>query len=104
MIATRSQMAGPCSLLSSSSVIYLQSVSSILHLDGTIRVILSTELTVSISHGASPKSAPYHAGITRDTLMMRMKLQQWQDVIDTNLTGVFCCTQVRACPVSWGGC
>lgn len=30
-----------------------------------------------------------NAGITRDTLMMRMKLAQWQEVIDTNLTGVF---------------
>ncbi|ULG75106.1 3-oxoacyl-[acyl-carrier-protein] reductase [Macrococcus brunensis] len=30
-----------------------------------------------------------NAGITRDNLMMRMKEQEWQDVIDTNLTGVF---------------
>ena len=30
-----------------------------------------------------------NAGITRDTLMMRMKMTQWQEVIDTNLTGVF---------------
>jgi 3-oxoacyl-[acyl-carrier protein] reductase len=30
-----------------------------------------------------------NAGITRDGLMMRMKMQQWQEVIDTNLTGVF---------------
>lgn len=34
-----------------------------------------------------------NAGITRDTLMMRMKPEQWQDVIDTNLTGVFYATQ-----------
>ena len=34
-----------------------------------------------------------HAGITRDTLMMRMKMTQWQEVIDTNLTGVFMCCQ-----------
>jgi len=34
-----------------------------------------------------------NAGITRDTLMMRMKLAQWQEVIDLNLTGVFLCTQ-----------
>uniref|UniRef100_A0A7S3RA32 3-oxoacyl-[acyl-carrier-protein] reductase n=1 Tax=Dunaliella tertiolecta TaxID=3047 RepID=A0A7S3RA32_DUNTE len=34
-----------------------------------------------------------NAGITRDTLIMRMKPEQWQDVIDTNLTGVFYCTQ-----------
>ncbi|MCO5587970.1 hypothetical protein L7F22_041923 [Adiantum nelumboides] len=34
-----------------------------------------------------------NAGITRDTLMMRMKKAQWQEVIDLNLTGVFMCTQ-----------
>ena len=26
---------------------------------------------------------------------MRMKPEQWQEVIDTNLTGVFYCTQAR---------
>ncbi|CAN1150316.1 3-oxoacyl-[acyl-carrier-protein] reductase, chloroplastic [Linum perenne] len=36
-----------------------------------------------------------NAGITRDTLLMRMKKNQWQDVIDLNLTGVFLCTQGR---------
>ena len=36
------------------------------------------------------------AGITRDTLLMRMKPEQWQEVIDTNLTGVFYCTQARS--------
>lgn len=30
-----------------------------------------------------------NAGITRDNLMMRMKQDEWSDVIDTNLTGVF---------------
>ena len=35
-----------------------------------------------------------NAGITRDGLMMRMKPEQWQDVIDTNLTGVFYSTQL----------
>lgn len=34
------------------------------------------------------------SGITRDGLLMRMKLKQWQDVIDLNLTGVYLCTQV----------
>ncbi|CAN1794748.1 3-oxoacyl-[acyl-carrier-protein] reductase 1, chloroplastic [Linum perenne] len=37
-----------------------------------------------------------NAGITRDTLLMRMKKNQWQDVIDLNLTGVFLCTQAAA--------
>lgn len=35
-----------------------------------------------------------NAGITRDTLMMRMKPEQWQEVIDTNLSSVFYSTQV----------
>ncbi len=30
-----------------------------------------------------------NAGITRDTLLMRMKDEDWQDVIDTDLTSVF---------------
>ncbi|NHI00802.1 MULTISPECIES: 3-oxoacyl-ACP reductase FabG [Oceanimonas] len=30
-----------------------------------------------------------NAGITRDNLMMRMKDEEWQDIIDTNLTSVF---------------
>jgi 3-oxoacyl-[acyl-carrier protein] reductase len=34
-----------------------------------------------------------NAGITKDTLVMRMKPAQWQDVIDINLSGVFYCTQ-----------
>lgn len=34
-----------------------------------------------------------NAGITKDGLVMRMKPQQWQDVIDINLSGVFYCTQ-----------
>jgi 3-oxoacyl-[acyl-carrier protein] reductase len=34
-----------------------------------------------------------NAGITRDNLMMRMKMAQWQEVIDCNLTGVFMCCQ-----------
>jgi 3-oxoacyl-[acyl-carrier protein] reductase len=34
-----------------------------------------------------------NAGITRDSLMMRMKRDQWDAVIGTNLTGVFLATQ-----------
>ncbi|MEI6895027.1 MAG: 3-oxoacyl-ACP reductase FabG [Colwellia sp.] len=30
-----------------------------------------------------------NAGITRDNLFMRMKDEEWQDIIDTNLTSVF---------------
>lgn len=34
-----------------------------------------------------------NAGITRDTLLLRMKPEDWQAVIDLNLTGVFLCTR-----------
>jgi 3-oxoacyl-[acyl-carrier protein] reductase len=34
-----------------------------------------------------------NAGITRDTLAMRMKRADWDEVIDTNLTGPFIATQ-----------
>lgn len=37
-----------------------------------------------------------NAGITRDTLMLRMKPSQWHDVINLNLTGVFMCTQAAS--------
>lgn len=34
-----------------------------------------------------------NAGITRDNLLMRMKETEWDDVMDTNLKGVFLCTK-----------
>lgn len=46
------------------------------------------------TEGAGISTFENTAGITRDTLLMRMKPAQWQEVIDLNLTGVFLCTQV----------
>jgi hypothetical protein len=37
-----------------------------------------------------------NAGITRDTLVLRMKFEDWKAVIDVNLAGVFLCSQVPA--------
>ncbi len=34
-----------------------------------------------------------NAGITRDGLLLRMKEEEWQEVIDVNLKGVFLCTK-----------
>lgn len=34
-----------------------------------------------------------NAGITRDSLLMRMKESDWDDVMNTNLKGVFSCTK-----------
>ncbi len=37
-----------------------------------------------------------NAGITRDNLLMRMKDDEWDDVLNTNLKGVFLCTKAVA--------
>ncbi|MBU4034696.1 MAG: 3-oxoacyl-ACP reductase FabG, partial [Proteobacteria bacterium] len=34
-----------------------------------------------------------NAGITRDGLLMKMKEEQWDEVLNTNLKGVFLCTK-----------
>jgi len=40
-----------------------------------------------------------NAGITRDNLIMRMKDEEWQRVIDINLTGAFNCTKAAVRPM-----
>lgn len=40
-----------------------------------------------------------NAGITRDNLIMRMKEEEWDDVIATNLKGVFNCTKAATRPM-----
>jgi len=50
--------------------------------------------TVQDSEGA-PTILVNNAGITRDNLLMRMKQDEWDDVIATNLTGTFRVT--KAC-------
>ncbi len=37
-----------------------------------------------------------NAGITKDRTLLKMSKQEWDDVIDVNLTGVFNCTQAVA--------
>lgn len=44
--------------------------------------------TVADGHGV-PAVLVNNAGITRDNLLMRMKDEEWNDIIDTNLTSVF---------------
>ena len=34
-----------------------------------------------------------NAGVTKDNLLMRMKEEEWDTVINTNLKGVFLCTK-----------
>jgi len=40
-----------------------------------------------------------NAGLTRDNLLLRMKDEEWQQVLATNLTGVFLCTQAALRPM-----
>lgn len=40
-----------------------------------------------------------NAGITRDGLLMRMSLQDWERVLQVNLTGAFVCTQAATKPM-----
>ncbi len=40
-----------------------------------------------------------NAGITRDNLLLRMKPEQWDEVLATNLTGTFLCTQAALKPM-----
>ena len=40
-----------------------------------------------------------NAGVTRDTLLLRMKSEDWDQVVATNLTGVFHCTQAALKPM-----
>jgi 3-oxoacyl-[acyl-carrier protein] reductase len=58
---------------------------------GSVDAVLKT---VGERHGA-PTILVNNAGITRDNLLMRMKDEEWQAIIDTNLSSVFRMT--RAC-------
>ena len=40
-----------------------------------------------------------NAGITRDNLLLRMKKEEWDQVIATNLTGTYLCTQAVLKPM-----
>ncbi|WP_371720533.1 3-oxoacyl-[acyl-carrier-protein] reductase [Acidobacterium sp. S8] len=46
-----------------------------------------------IAHFGSVHILVNNAGITRDTLLLRMRRADWDDVINTNLTGAFLLTQ-----------
>ena len=66
-----------------------------------IAVTLDVTDEASISAAVASASSAFgrvdilvnNAGITRDTLMLRMKRDDWDAVIATNLTGAFTCTQ-----------
>src|SRR5579875_3276103 len=59
----------------------------------------------AVQHFGSIDILVNNAGITRDTLALRMKRADWDDVIQTNLTGTFLMTQALLSPMlkaRWG--
>jgi 3-oxoacyl-[acyl-carrier protein] reductase len=59
----------------------------------------------AIAHFGSVEILVNNAGITRDGLSMRMKRTDWDDVLNTNLTGTFLMTQALLSPMlkaRWG--
>jgi len=44
--------------------------------------------SIAAAHGA-PQIVVNNAGITRDNIMLRMKADEWDDVVDTNLNAVY---------------
>src|ERR1700733_8752534 len=59
----------------------------------------------AIAHFGSVEILVNNAGITRDTLVLRMKRADWDDVLGTNLTGTFLMTQAVLSPMlkaRWG--
>ena len=59
----------------------------------------------AIGHFGSIEILVNNAGITKDTLLLRMKRADWDDVITTNLTGTFLLTQALLSPMlkaRWG--
>ena len=59
--------------------------------DGALQKILA-------SHGRVDHLVN-NAGITRDNLLLRMKREEWDQVIATNLTGTYLCTQAVLKPM-----
>lgn len=45
--------------------------------------------TIKEAHGSTPQILINNAGITRDNLLMRMKDDEWDSIINTNLTSVY---------------
>jgi 3-oxoacyl-[acyl-carrier protein] reductase len=50
------------------------------------------------AHGGAPEILVNNAGITRDNLLMRMKSDEWNDVVSTNLSSLY-----RVCKASLKG-
>ena len=56
---------------------------------------VTTTIKAITEEFAAPQILVNNAGITRDNLLMRMKPEEWSEVLNTNLSGVFCAS--KAC-------
>jgi len=65
----------------------------VLQLDLAKAAEVATQLQTLPEEFAGVDILVNNAGITRDGLFMRMSLEQWQEVLDTNLTGGFAVTR-----------
>lgn len=54
---------------------------------------IETVVSATESQYGAPTILVNNAGITRDNLLMRMKDDEWNDIIDTNLTPIFTMTK-----------
>lgn len=52
-----------------------------------------------LEHLGPPEILVNNAGITRDNLLVRMKEEEWQQVLDVNLTGTFNCSKAVLRPM-----
>lgn len=95
--------AGADIAIGSRSIERLNSVVS--ELESLGRIALATKLDVCDSHQVHSAFEAVvqrfgrvdilinNAGITKDMLLLRMKKEDWDSVLQTNLTGVFLCSQ-----------
>ena len=58
-------------------------------LDVTSEDSVAAVTAAILEHYGAPLILVNNAGITRDNILLRMKEQEWQDVIDTNLSAVY---------------
>lgn len=83
--AAAEQVVAEIGAMGSQAIALVADVSKADQVDGMIEAVMQKwgQIDVLVNN----------AGITRDTLLLRMKPDDWQAVIDLNLTGVFLCTK-----------
>ncbi len=67
--------------------------------DVSVPVEADALIREALERGGAVDILVNNAGIKRDTLLMRMKEEDWDSVIRTNLTGIFNCTKAATRPM-----